>query len=358
MRIERLVLERYGHFTAMELDLSDRATRLFVVCGNNEAGKTTALNAIGDLLFGIDARSPYAFVHGYADMRIGGEISARDGATLGFKRRKGQKNTLLAADDRPLADEALKPFLGDADRELFLRLFGLTHQSLASGAAAMLDAKGDVGQVLFEAGGSIRRLVQVRRGLDEEASQLFTPRRAGSKKLYTALDVYDQARSELRRLSITPDDFRRASDELAAARAELGATYARLKTLQTERARNERIRRLLPGLANLTQDRKDLAALADAADLSADAGDRVARAHEQMRLATAAAEREERAAAEAIGELEGLCLPEALLARADDIRLMHERRGAILKARDDLPNRRAERHQLAGELERLARDLG
>jgi uncharacterized protein YhaN len=358
MRIEQLVLERYGHFTDHVLDFSAPEVRLSIVCGSNEAGKTTALNAIGDLLFGIDARSSYAFLHGYADMRIGGTITARGGAALAFKRRKGHKNTLIAAHGRPLGDEALQPFLGMADRALFARLFGLTQSSLASGAAAMLDAGGDVGQVLFEAGGNVRRLVAVLRGLDEEAAQLFTPRRSGSRLFYTKLDVYKKAQGDIRVLSITSDDWTRIAADLATAESELTSTRQALARLEAERAKAERIRRLLPRLRELEARQAELSGLADAADLPAGAGERVARAQEVIRLADAAAGREERAAAEAERELAGLDLPKALLARAEDIRRLHERRGAILKAAADLPNRQAERHQLARQLDRLARDLG
>ena len=358
MRIERLVLERYGHFTGRELDFSAPGVRLHIVCGSNEAGKTTALSAIGDLLFGIDARSGYAFLHDYADMRIGGTIAARSGATLTFKRRKGNKNTLIAADDRPLADDALQPFVGLADRAVFARLFGLTQSSLASGAAAMLDAGGDIGQVLFEAGGNIRRLVAVLRGLDDEAAQLFTPRRAGARIFYNKIDVYSKARGDIRRLSITSDDFGRIVTDLAAAESELAATRQALARLEAERAKAERVRRLLPRLRELEAYRSELQGLTQTADLPADAGERIARAQEVIRLADAAAGREEQAANEAARELAGLDLPQALLARADDIRRLYERRGAILKAAADLPNRKAERHQLARQLDQRARDLG
>lgn len=358
MRIDRLVLERYGHFTDRVLDFSAPDVRLHIVCGSNEAGKTTALNAIGDLLFGIDARSSYAFLHSYADMRIGGTIVARSGTALTFKRRKGLRNTLIAADDRPLADEALQPFLGTADRALFTRLFGLTQSSLASGAAAMLDAGGDVGQVLFEAGGNIRRLVAVLRGLDEEAGKLFTPKRSAARKFYTASDAYLKARNDIRRLSTTSDDWKHIATELAEAEAALAATRQALARLEAERAKAERIRRLLPRLRELEAHQSALRDLADAVDLPADAGEQIAHALEVIRLADAAAGREERAAAEAAQELADLPLPQALLARAPDIRRLYERRGAILKAAADLPNRQAERHQLARQLDRLAREIG
>jgi len=50
VRIEQLVFERYGIFADRKLSFDPEAA-LYVVLGANEAGKTTALSAIGDLLF-------------------------------------------------------------------------------------------------------------------------------------------------------------------------------------------------------------------------------------------------------------------------------------------------------------------
>ncbi len=52
MRILKLELERYGHFTGKTLEFRPDAN-LHVVYGANEAGKTSALNAFADLLFGF-----------------------------------------------------------------------------------------------------------------------------------------------------------------------------------------------------------------------------------------------------------------------------------------------------------------
>ncbi len=45
MRIKELRLDRFGHFTDARLDLSG-GPNLHVVCGDNEAGKTTILRAV------------------------------------------------------------------------------------------------------------------------------------------------------------------------------------------------------------------------------------------------------------------------------------------------------------------------
>lgn len=55
MRFESLILERFGMFEGASLDFVGGS--LHVVYGANEAGKSTALAAISDLLFGIDERT-------------------------------------------------------------------------------------------------------------------------------------------------------------------------------------------------------------------------------------------------------------------------------------------------------------
>jgi uncharacterized protein YhaN len=65
MRIQRLDLLRYGRFTDTYLALPASNSDIHIVFGPNEAGKSTALSAIEDLLFGIANNSPYNFLHEY-----------------------------------------------------------------------------------------------------------------------------------------------------------------------------------------------------------------------------------------------------------------------------------------------------
>lgn len=358
MRLERLILLRYGHFRDRELDLGDREAGLHVVYGANEAGKTTALRAIGDLLFGIDPRSPYGYLHGYQDMRIGAEISAASGRRLTFRRRKGQKNTLLDDGDAALPDDALRPFLGAADRVLFEGLYGLSHQALRTGGEDMLAAKGDLGRMLFEAGGSVRHLVTVLDGLEREAAELFMPRKSKERAFYKAFDAYVDARKRVRDLSVTSDEWRRNEDALRDAEEALETARRRLGELQAGRDKAERIYRLLPRLARLRQAKADLADVAEAPPLPEDARQHVERAQHDLALAAAEAEREIRDAAAAENELAQVLVPASLLAVAADVRIAVEQRGAVIKADRDLPNRIAERDLLRRELWDLAHGLG
>ena len=96
MRIGRLDLLRYGRFTDVSLGLPVHDPDIHIVFGPNEAGKSTALAAIEDVLFGIPHSSSLNFLHDYASMRIGAVLE-NDDETLEVRRRKGNKDTLLTA---------------------------------------------------------------------------------------------------------------------------------------------------------------------------------------------------------------------------------------------------------------------
>ena len=73
MRLRRLDLTRYGRFAGTSLDFGERPTGapdLTVIYGLNEAGKSTAFAAFLDLLFRIEAKTPFAFLHGAEQMEL------------------------------------------------------------------------------------------------------------------------------------------------------------------------------------------------------------------------------------------------------------------------------------------------
>src|SRR5262245_61359695 len=120
MRFLELSLKAVGPFTGVELDLSAGREGLHLILGPNEAGKTSALRALSHLLFGFPLRTDDAFLHAYDQLRVGATIRRSDGETLQFIRRKGNKNTLRAADDAAaIAPGTLERFLGGIDQETF-----------------------------------------------------------------------------------------------------------------------------------------------------------------------------------------------------------------------------------------------
>ena len=180
MRICRLDLLRYGRFTDVSLELPAHNPDVHVVFGPNEAGKSTALAAIEDVLFGIPHNSPFNFLHHYAKMRIG-VVLENDSETLEVRRRKGKKDTLLTPSEIPIpsGDSALAPFLAGADRRFLRRMFSLDHARLRQGGREILEAKDEIGQVLFSAGAGLSGLRETLQSLKEEADGLWA--RAGRR---------------------------------------------------------------------------------------------------------------------------------------------------------------------------------
>ncbi len=169
MRFEQLSVPAYGPFTAFDLQLPVGGSDFHLIYGPNEAGKSSLLRAIRDLLYGIHGQTTDNFRHAYKDLRIAGSIAASDGRRLRFQRRKGNKDTLLDADGQPLPDDALSVFLGNVDQDFFSSLFGLGADELREGAEALLQGRGEVGQALFSASLAGTPVHRVLEQLDAEA---------------------------------------------------------------------------------------------------------------------------------------------------------------------------------------------
>ena len=144
MRLERLTLSPYGRFADRTLEFKPEAA-LHVVLGLNESGKTTALTALGDLIYGFPGQTPYGFRHDQRLLRVGGIFHLADGSRLEFRRRKGNLNTLVDADDKPIADAALRSRLSAAmwllDARSIKNCRGARHGPSVSAARALLRIK-------------------------------------------------------------------------------------------------------------------------------------------------------------------------------------------------------------------------
>ena len=357
MKIERLDLERYGIFTDRSLSFRPDAA-LHVVHGANEGGKTSALSAIGDLLFGFGGRTDYGFRHDGKNLRIGGAFRHSDGRLIEARRRKGNKNTLIGTDDLALPDDTLAPLLGGLSRENFNREFGLTAQALRDGGEELLHAGGRLAETLAASSAGMTALSRLRETLQGEADELFTPRKSAGKPFYVAADRRDQADKALRDAIVTRDAVRdleaavqQARDNLDALNAEHGRGGGTLAIWQ----RTLRVRTRLAKLDNIANE---LAGLADLPEVSPTALAAWREAQESdaalLRDITALDSTDAIEAA----EIAALAVDESVLAQATAIDALRERLGAVRKAIEDLPKRRQARDEAERQLDELARRLG
>ncbi len=357
MRFERLCLERYGVFTDRTLDLRADA-HLHVVLGANEAGKTSALNAIGDLLFGFGNITNYDFLHDKSALRIGARLRLADGSAISLRRRKGAKNTLLDEDDKPLAKDPLAPLLGSVTREIFFNEFGLTAEALRAGGRELLLAGGRLAETLAATSAQLSALAQLRARLEGEADALFGLRRSAGKEFYAALDQHEAADKRLREAIVTTDALGVAESSLKETQEKRDALGVEHDRIGRELARYERSLRTRPKLLRIDKLREELASFADLPPVSVETQAQWVDAQDRMTQIEAELEQLQLAEAEAAAAIAALTVDEPLLQVGEQIDKLREKLGAVQKAEDDLPRRREAGRIARAELQKAARRLG
>lgn len=179
MRISRLELIRYGGYADRVLEFGSGEPDLHLVVGPNEAGKSTMLQAIGDMLFGIHGQSTQNWRYEYQQLRLRALIE-HDGQLLDVTRRKGNKDTLLRPDGAAYASDPLAVLLAGVDRTSFERMFGLDHAKLRDGGRAILEGKDDAARITLEAGSGMAGIGRELVRLEAQAADLFKPGAASS----------------------------------------------------------------------------------------------------------------------------------------------------------------------------------
>jgi uncharacterized protein YhaN len=358
MRIQRLDLLRYGRFTDMQLVLPPTDSDIHIVFGPNEAGKSTALSAIEDLLFGIPGNSRYNFLHDYGSMRIGAVLE-NGGKTIEVRRRKGNKDTLLTSDEVPVTGGtgALVPFLAGADQAFFTRMFSLDHERLRKGGREILDAKDEVGQMLFSAGAGLSGLRDRLKALSAEADSLWASRKAAHRKYYQALDRLDAAEKALREHTVTATKWQEVKRAYDDAQEAYNALEKQTEDISREQRKLSRIRRVYRDIRKIAALDEDIKTLGEVIPLPEDAGSTLDAAEREQLGATTRVETLNEQL-EADQELrKALECNEELLIRDDDIQEFHKRRIEVQKERTDLPHRLAELASAEENFRRFAEEL-
>jgi uncharacterized protein YhaN len=274
LRMERFELRAFGPFTATTLELQGASSGdLHIICGPNEVGKSTAQRAIADFFFGIPPRSTDNQIHDYVDLRLAAVLVDEHRRRHDLVRRKGIRLTLLGPDGEPVDDAVLDGMLGRVTREVFESMFSITHESLVIGGKALLAADGNVGESLFSASLGATGLHELRAELDSEAGALFRPR-ATSTLLLQCRAGFAAAQTELRETTLRATTFTEHERGPRATREQRAALVRRVRQARTEQNTRERMRRVIPLLAERRQALLELDSLADAPELPQDARDR------------------------------------------------------------------------------------
>ncbi|MCU6456024.1 AAA family ATPase [Sphingomonas sp. A2-49] len=356
MRLTELRIDNYGGYAARSLAIPEGAG-LSVIYGPNEAGKSTCLEAISDFLFSIPPNTARGSLFGYDGMRISASMRMADDRLISLKRRKGRGRTLSDADGTALDDAALAPVLGAITRDRFGTLFGLNHDTLRAGGERLLQADGDIGRLIVEAGGGLRTLLARLDAIDDEAGRLFDGRRSSARAFYQHLDAFDAADRAVREGQFTRETYEQSRKQVDVASAKLNGLRDERLTLAARIARTDRTIRVAPRLRELDEQMSSLDAFADVADLPPDFAVRVRAAANALTVAEgglqSATDRRDRLQA----RIDGLAVSSELSAAETRIRDAAELSIHVSKARGDRPNRQIEIDQGEAQLVALRRML-
>ena len=314
MRIRALHLLAFGTFRNTTLRF-DNDGGLEVVYGPNEAGKSTTRRAVLALLFGVPERTRDG--HTVDEVRVGATLDDDRGRTIEIVRRKGRKNTLLDASGAALDEHVVAGLLGGIGASAYETAYGLDHETLRKGGAALKIGGGELGETLFSAATGLTGLHGVLVDLRNEANAIFVP--SGKKPpLNAAQRAFFDARKLAAQLATSADKWLEVVKQIETGSAELEALKRERAEAAVER---ENVRAALEASRALAQHRA-----------------REREIDEQLVAARA--------------ELETLAPPAALLSRAQTIADSQARLGSHRKAQEDRPRVAAE---LDLVLERAAR---
>ncbi len=317
MFIRSLVLQRYGIFTDRAVDFGDGS--LSLVIGPNEAGKSTALEALSDLLWGIPYTSGQTFLYGRQALALQAAVDLPDEERIDVLRRStGLSRVDTGAEVRPAWQTA-----GDS-RTRWRESFGLSHTQLREGGQLLCQGGGDLAELVFTArsGRAVRELLA---DIEHTADSLYKEHRGNkSVAVRQALADYEAAKEQVLAATAGARQVQEAREATEQAKLDVQRAEQRIKAARsalTEAQQRQHAapdaRRLAAVLARAAQLRED-GALLDQEELGA-----YQQVHKQLRAA-------EEAAAESADELEqlttdrsGVVVEEAVLADADAIRRLH-----------------------------------
>ncbi|MER9692027.1 AAA family ATPase [Mesorhizobium sp. M0179] len=343
MRLRRLDLIRYAKFTDRTIDFGPKPESgpdLHIVFGLNEAGKSTALAGYLDLLFGIEERSRYNFLHEYSAMRIGGVLEL-GGAEHTLTRTKQRTNSLLNANGQPVSEMAISAHLAGLSRDAYETMFSLDDETLEAGGKSILESHGDLGKLLFTASAGLGHASDTLSVLEAEADRLYRKQAHGTElallkkrlaELKAGKDAIDTLASTYESLEAERLDATEKYDRSIAERSVLSA---RLDTIA-------KYLRAIPILADIRRKQGQLAELPEIASPARTWTGSVADMIEtdaslRTRLSASADELER-----VTTKIASVDVDAVILAISERVRGLADRKVRHVSAGLDLPSRRTE----------------
>lgn len=355
MKICELQLLAFGPFTQKTVDFSEG--NFHIIFGPNEAGKSSALRGISSFLYEIHPQSTDNFLHEHKAMRLGATLENTDGKQATFIRRKGTKDTLLDSEGNPRADSEIEPFLGKVSKDLFLQMFGLSHQRLVKGGEDIVSGKGDAGVSIFSAGMGVIGLRRLLEELEKTAGGLFKP--TGQKpEINRLISELKNAKKDQNTLLLTAKVYKEAASALEEVRVNRETRRKASADLANRLALLERLQKAAPKVMELGRVRRERDELGTVVLLADDFSERRRKTREERASTESDIKVFESDIAALQKNIATNSVDQSLLEMKSEISELFQRTGVFAKNQKDLPNLGHRRHLLREEAGLLLQKLG
>ena len=230
MRIARLVLGRYGHFSGRTLEFARSEGRpdLHVVFGVNEAGKSVFRKSLYDFLFGFGSQTFANFNCDYSDLSLTGELeNEENGQTLHCERRKRNRNSLLDADGRPLAQRQLDEWLAGVTRGQYETEFAIDQPQMEKSGASLLKSGERLFYAMFSAVSGMDAVFAVHQQLRQQCDRSWRKDQRHATRYRQMQADFKDSSLKLRELVLDLQARRQVNERLAGAQEAIDEISAR-----------------------------------------------------------------------------------------------------------------------------------
>lgn len=335
MILNKLEIETFGALGGRSFAF---AAPFQLVCGPNEAGKTTLLQAIRGTLFGYPRENPYRF-EGVRATVCKAELTLGDGRRVAIRRGYPQSQNRLAGeiDGEKIDGDGLQELLNNATPELFQHVFALSLIEIVQGQEGLKKARVD--EAIYSGGmGGLALFQAARKAIEDDREALFLDGpNARNPRINALKREIEELEKGLRAAAVKPDAYKKLCEQAAQSQAEVDALDGRRQTIRPKSIRLDRLVQAIEPSLRLRQAEKSLAEIVVPPGFPADARERRSRIEERRG-------REEEALEKARGDLEkidrklaALALDPALIAQEGAILQLFQELGSVAKAREDLP---------------------
>lgn len=355
MKLRHLELENYGIHEQQTFDFGENG--LHVIHGRNEAGKSTLLQAVRELLFGFRRQNPYAPDSTKKKMKAAATLRLAEGQELEITRRQ-TKNALTGQflDDSETIDDARwRELLTGADQQLYEHVFGFALKELATGEESLKEA--NINEALFGGGlGRLHDYKQLLSDIEEETQKLFKSRGQKQEINHLLAQIKD-LKSELKESSLKPAQYEEWLTQANRCEGELQRLEQALEKAFRRQRHLDRLKKGYPAWIARKALLKRLAELEAPESFPQDALDDLKQTRRLLVDVSAKIQQIETNLTSSDQEIAGIHYNEALLDRAEEIRRLTQEISRIRGFRRDLPLRKQERQDELDKAEEILRQL-